>query len=132
MITLDQLRDAGGVLKNIVTSAGHRVATGQPITTAEVKSFASAVKDSAQAVAAGESPFVPQDVYEARLATCRACPTVDQKTDICVKARGGCNCFVPNKCKLRTQRCPQGKWNSWTPPVKTAGIDTAAAADDHT
>ena len=132
MITLDQLRDAGGVLKNIVTSAGHRVATGQPITTAEVKAFAAAVKDSAQAVAAGESPFVPPEVFQARRAVCEGCDTFDADTLICNRARGGCGCYLPGKAKHRHQRCPKGKWGPWTPPVKTAGIDTAPAADDHT
>lgn len=131
MITIDQLKDAGGVLKGLASAAGHRLSAGGPISKGDLHAFGKAVKDSAQTVAAGESPFVPEDVYKARLATCRACPIVDQKTGICVKARGGCNCYVPQKAKLRHQRCPQAKWDAWKPEVKTVEIDTAPAADDH-
>lgn len=113
-ITLDQLRDAGGVLASLTSAAAHRVVSGEKLTMAETKTFVQAVKEAGADVAHGKPAIVPKETYEARSAICKACDVFDPIKGQCVRAKGGCGCYMPAKAKLARASCPLGKWQRWT------------------
>ena len=48
--------------------------------------------------------FVPQEVFEARLAICEKCSDIDGT--VCKH----CGCHMDSKCQLSLSECPIGKW----------------------
>lgn len=56
------------------------------------------------AAATGDQVFVNQQVKDRRLEVCKKCPSFEQGK--CLR----CGCFVDLKARLRTERCPEGKW----------------------
>lgn len=44
-----------------------------------------------------------------RMLICRDCH-VSNKTQWCLKARGGCGCYLPAKTRVPEEECPKNKW----------------------
>lgn len=51
--------------------------------------------------------YASQQVIEERLATCRACPQLDEN-----ERCNACGCYVEVKTKMVVSRCPEGKWEA--------------------
>ena len=51
------------------------------------------------------SRYAPKETAEARLAICLQCPHLSP-LNRCLK----CGCFLKAKTRLRTEKCPVGKW----------------------
>jgi hypothetical protein len=60
--------------------------------------------------AKGIDQSVPEEVAKSRLDTCNKCPKL-LVTGQC----GACFCWIRAKCLIRQEKCPLGKWDSWTP-----------------
>jgi len=54
--------------------------------------------------------FVPNDIYEDRIAICKECPHYFKTTGNCLK----CGCFVKVKSRIAVMSCPIKKWNKTT------------------
>jgi hypothetical protein len=54
--------------------------------------------------------FVPNNVYEDRLAICKSCVYYFKPTGTCKR----CLCFMKLKCRLAPVECPQGFWQKTT------------------
>jgi len=52
---------------------------------------------------------VPQEVKEARLSICNACPLLHPITKTCAS----CGCFMSQKTKLPNASCPKHKWEAY-------------------
>ena len=50
----------------------------------------------------------PQDVQEARMATCRACPLLEPVRERC--SHESCGCWCSRKTAWLSEKCPMGKW----------------------
>lgn len=50
--------------------------------------------------------FVPVEIKESRMQTCRDCEHFQEKTVTCAL----CHCFLPGKTSLPHSFCPIGKW----------------------
>ena len=50
--------------------------------------------------------FVPNNVYEDRIAICKDCIFYFKPTGTCKK----CGCFMKLKTKIKAASCPIGKW----------------------
>ena len=53
--------------------------------------------------------FVPKEVFEDRMETCRGCPFFVKESTRC----SDCTCFLNTKCRLSGEECPQGKWSKY-------------------
>lgn len=51
---------------------------------------------------------VSDEIYNARLATCRACPSCDEARMVCREP--SCGCRLTIKARWNSQRCPLNKW----------------------
>jgi hypothetical protein len=58
-------------------------------------------------VASGRK-VVDEQTYQARLETCRDCPSLDQDKMVCREKT--CGCYVERKAKWASQQCPLEKW----------------------
>ncbi len=101
MMTAQQLREAGGVLKAIASN-------GVP-SVKQVADAARVVAGTATRVAQGKSIHAPAQVIAARWAICSDCPLL-LPSGKCDRAQGGCNCYMPAKHKLAASFCPLRKW----------------------
>ena len=54
--------------------------------------------------------FVPNEVYEDRIAICKGCVYYFKPTGTCKD----CGCFMKIKARLAPMACPQKKWNKTT------------------
>ena len=54
--------------------------------------------------------FVPNEVYEDRIAICKKCDHYFKLTGNCLK----CGCFVKVKSRISVMSCPINKWNKTT------------------
>ena len=54
--------------------------------------------------------FVPTEVYEDRIAICKACKYYFKPTGSC----GICKCFMRIKCRLAPMECPKKFWTKTT------------------
>ena len=54
--------------------------------------------------------FVPNNIYEDRIAICKGCVYYFKPTGNCKI----CKCFMKIKCRLATQSCPQKYWDKTT------------------
>jgi hypothetical protein len=54
--------------------------------------------------------FVPNEVYEDRIAICKSCVYYFKPTGTCKR----CLCFMKIKCRLAPTECPQGFWQKTT------------------
>ncbi len=54
--------------------------------------------------------FVPNEVYEDRIAICKSCVYYFKPTGTCKR----CLCFMTLKCRLAPMECPQGYWQKTT------------------
>ena len=54
--------------------------------------------------------FVPNEVYEDRMAICKECTHYFKLTGNCLK----CGCFVKVKSRISVMSCPIKKWNKTT------------------
>lgn len=54
--------------------------------------------------------FVPNEVYEDRIAICKGCIYYFKPTGTCKD----CGCFMKIKARLAPMACPQKKWNKTT------------------
>ena len=54
--------------------------------------------------------FVPNNIYEDRIAICKGCVYYFKPTGSCKI----CKCFMKIKCRLATQFCPQKYWDKTT------------------
>mgnify|MGYP003119073511 FL=1 len=54
--------------------------------------------------------FVPNEVYEDRIAICKGCVYYFKPTGTCKD----CGCFMKIKARLAFMACPQKKWNKTT------------------
>ena len=54
--------------------------------------------------------FVPNEVYEDRMAICKECTHYFKLTGNCLK----CGCFVKLKSRISVMSCPIKKWNKTT------------------
>ncbi len=54
--------------------------------------------------------FVPNEVYEDRIAICKSCVYYFKPTGTCKR----CLCFMKLKCRLAPVECPQGFWQKTT------------------
>jgi hypothetical protein len=50
--------------------------------------------------------YASQELAAERLATCKACPDLISKVNVCKH----CGCFMAAKTKLAAAECPVGKW----------------------
>ncbi len=50
--------------------------------------------------------LAPEAEYQRRLATCEGCPLFDRDQKRCAK----CGCYTDYKLRMRSERCPEGKW----------------------
>ena len=92
-------RDAQPVYPSLATMAANAVAAAGRV---------------AAAFASGQPVKVSAEVYEARLATCRACEAYDATQARCTKC--GCGGL---KLGLATEKCPLGKWKAITVPQES-------------
>jgi|TARA_R110000787_G_scaffold112958_1_gene221866 hypothetical protein len=67
-----------------------------------VKSFTAA---SADFIAKG-APICTVEEYKDRLDTCNQCPFLIKKNKRC----GKCGCLLEFKARMKTQHCPEKKW----------------------
>ena len=58
--------------------------------------------------------FVPDEVYEERLAICRECVYYFKPTGNCKR----CLCFMKLKARISSQECPQKYWSKTTEVLK--------------
>lgn len=80
-----------------------------PSLASQALSAAGAVARVAAAAVTGQAVLVPDEVYEMRLAVCRACPH-HRADDRC----GLCGCYLAGaKARLATEHCPIGKWDAY-------------------
>jgi hypothetical protein len=81
-------------------------AQGSPALSQQISNFAGSMKGWAK----DRFRVVSPQVHEERLAVCRSCPFFDSSgwggAGKCTK----CGCAVPAKTKLRSEKCPAGKW----------------------
>ena len=54
--------------------------------------------------------FVPDEVYQDRIAICKECVYYFKPTGTCKR----CLCFMKIKCRLSVTECPQGYWQKTT------------------
>jgi hypothetical protein len=54
--------------------------------------------------------FVPNEIYEDRIAICKACTHYFKLTGNCLK----CGCFVKVKSRISVMSCPINKWTKTT------------------
>ena len=64
-----------------------------------------AFKNEAAAIVRGEAA-VSGEAFDKRMAICRACESLAPETERCAR----CGCYVQIKARMRSQRCPAGKW----------------------
>jgi len=58
--------------------------------------------------------FVPDEIYEERLAICRECVYYFKPTGNCKR----CLCFMKLKARISSQECPQKYWSKTTEVLK--------------
>jgi hypothetical protein len=76
----------------------------------KLKSGAKSLFTIAMNAAKGIDQSVPEEVKKARLDICNNCPS-KLSTGNCRE----CGCFLVAKSAFRQEKCPLGKWDSWTP-----------------
>tara|TARA_R110001599_G_scaffold48576_2_gene139567 strand:- start:10 stop:414 length:405 start_codon:yes stop_codon:yes gene_type:complete len=58
--------------------------------------------------------FVPDEIYEERLAICKECIYYFKPTGTCKR----CLCFMKLKARIAPMECPQGYWQKTTEVIK--------------
>lgn len=53
--------------------------------------------------------FVPKEVFESRMETCKGCPFFVSESTRC----SVCTCFLNTKNRLSLEECPEGKWGKY-------------------
>ena len=76
-----------------------------PSLTTMAGNLVGAVAKEAAAIAAGAPAATDEDI-EARMVICRTCEFYIQDKERCSK----CGCFMRAKSRLRSAKCPEGKW----------------------
>ena len=78
----------------------------------QAKNAVGAVGRVVKAVSQGKEVLASEDTLLERLAVCDDCPE-STPTELPVKDRrcAQCGCFLSKKAKLKTEKCPMGKWS---------------------
>lgn len=76
----------------------------------KLKSGAKSLFTIAMNAAKGIDQSVPEEVAKSRLDTCNGCDKLLSTGNCSV-----CFCYVKFKTKVRQEKCPLGKWDSWEP-----------------
>ena len=69
------------------------------------KNFGSAIFNETKAFFHGIDPISDEE-FSKRIHSCKSCEFYVEKTNRCSK----CGCFLSLKAKMKTQKCPIGKW----------------------
>jgi hypothetical protein len=67
--------------------------------------FVSALAREAKSLVVGEKA-IDKDVFNQRITTCQSCEHFVVDSSRCLK----CGCFIKIKARMRSQKCPIGKW----------------------
>ena len=72
----------------------------------QMKNFTSFLKDVGQSTDKEHGIFVSEETYNSRMEVCKSCEQFDQKQKRCYM----CGCFMENKMKFTSAKCPAKKW----------------------